>query len=274
MNEIKVSSPTVTYTPAKVLYDFTNLDADIVEVEKRYKNWLPSEEEIEDANKTAKDINGVATDLNNEKVKIKKVMNSESKKFEDEVMNRVNKLKNIRQSVLDNLDVYEQKRIKERTTAFQNYVEGYCKEVRFEVPFTIVFESKVTNKSCTEKQWKEIAKRNVDNHKLNFDLLSQMDVENKELLQSIYMNKWDRMAAIDEYDAQMAANKKAEELRKQKEQTKAVAAPTITIDDDAPFDIPLEFSDVRKTWKLIGKANLISQGMKYLTSLGIEVIEV
>ena len=45
MNEIKLSNPDIAYTPSVVTYDFTAIDKDIQELEKRYLKWVPSEDE-------------------------------------------------------------------------------------------------------------------------------------------------------------------------------------------------------------------------------------
>lgn len=53
MNEIKLSKPDIAYRPSVVTYDFTAIDEDIQELEKRYLKWVPSEDEIADGTKIA-----------------------------------------------------------------------------------------------------------------------------------------------------------------------------------------------------------------------------
>lgn len=223
MNEIKVTAPDVAYKPSQVVCDFSNLDKDIEEVEKRYLNWVPSEVETKEADRIAKEINGVAKDLNDRKVKIKKEINKESKYFEDEVMLRVNRLKAVRQNIVDGLDVFEQKRINERKDRISAFLEENKGEL--DIPFDIVFESRFTNKSCTEKDWKESVLRKINDLKLDYDLLEKMNYEDIPLLQSIFTQKWNRLAAIDEYENQMEARRRADEIKQTKEEKRTVIKP-------------------------------------------------
>lgn len=230
MNEIKVTAPDVAYKPSQVVCDFSDLDKDIEEVEKRYLNWVPSEVETKEADRIAKEINGVAKDLNDRKVKIKKEINKESKYFEDEVMLRVNRLKAVRQNIVDGLDVFEQKRINERKDKISAFLEENKGEL--DIPFDIVFESRFTNKSCSEKDWKESVLRKINDLKLDYDLLEKMNYEDIPLLQSIFTQTWNRLAAIDEYENQMEARRRAEEIKQAKEvkitEAELAEIPTVT----------------------------------------------
>lgn len=114
MNEIKLSNPDIAYTPSVVTYDFTAIDKDIQELEKRYLKWVPSEDEITDGATIAKKINGLAEGLNNEKKEMKKVINAQGIAFEKDTMERVKRLKAIRENILDGLEVFEEQRKKKR----------------------------------------------------------------------------------------------------------------------------------------------------------------
>lgn len=92
MNEIKLSKPDIAYRPSVVTYDFTAIDEDIQELEKRYLKWVPSEDEIADGTKIAKDINQLAEGLNNEKKEMKRSLT-----------NRESRLKKIQWTVISAL---------------------------------------------------------------------------------------------------------------------------------------------------------------------------
>lgn len=273
MDEIKVTTPEVLYTPSQVVCDFTALDTEIEAIEKRYLKWVPSENEIKEAERIAKDINGVAKNLNDEKVRIKKDMNKESKLFEDETMIRVNRLKAVRQNVLDGLDVYEQERIKTRKNQVKDYLEEHKGDL--DIPFDVIFESRYTNKSCTDKEWKSDVKRKIDGHHLDFDLLKKMNYEDIPLLQSIYMQKWDRLSAIDEYENQMQAKKLAEEIKQKQE--KNFVKPIIVSEGPAftkPSYIetilkPDDFKTVNEMVSIRGNQDEYKKAKAYAQSLGL-----
>lgn len=79
-----------------------------------------------------------------------------------------------------------------------------------------MLDTKWLNKSCKQKQWQEGVIKKIADYELEYSLLERSDVEDKELLKSIFMDVWDRMESFAIYDAQMAAKKRAEDLRKRR----------------------------------------------------------
>ena len=145
MNEIKLSNPDIAYTPSVVTYDFTAIDADIQELEKRYLKWVPSENEIADGTKIAKDINQLAERLNDKKKEMKKVINAQGMAFEKDTMDRYKRLKAIRENILNGLDVYEEQRKKEKKEEIRQY---FLQEREMEIPFERVWKEDWLKKTC------------------------------------------------------------------------------------------------------------------------------
>lgn len=150
MNEIKLSNPDIAYTPSVVTYDFTAIDKDIQELEKRYLKWVPSEDEITDGATIAKKINGLAEGLNNEKKEMKKVINAQGIAFEKDTMERVKRLKAIRENILDGLEVFEEQRKKEKKEEIRQY---FLQEHEMEIPFERVWKEDWLKKTCSKKKW-------------------------------------------------------------------------------------------------------------------------
>ena len=210
MNEIKLSTPDITYTPSMVTYDFTAIDKDIQELEKRYLKWVPSEDEITDGTKIAKDINRLAEGLNDEKKEMKRVINNQGILFEKDTMERVKRLKAIRENILNGLDVYEEQRKKEKKEEIRQY---FLQEREMEIPLERVWKEDWLKKTCSKKKWQSDIRIELEAITKDYEMLDKMNAEDPELLKSIYLQSWDRLKAIDEYNRQMDIRKKAEELR-------------------------------------------------------------
>lgn len=169
-------------------------------------------------------------------------------------------------------------------------IEAYFKDNLhdLDIPFDIVFDKKYLNKTCTKKQWQESIKKKIGDHEYNYNSLAKMNVEDVELLQTIYTQVWDRMAAEEEYDKQIAAKKHAEELEKIKEtntsnkDTKPPVRKSVVPDlfTDVSFDTAITSTPVKKvekTSKLVtiyGPADLLEKGIKTLESMGLKVEEI
>lgn len=271
MNEIKLSNPDIAYTPSVVTYDFTAIDEDIQELEKRYLKWVPSEDEIADGTKIAKDINRLAEGLNDEKKEMKKVINAQGMAFEKDAMERVKRLKAIRENILDGLDVYEEQRKKEKKEEIRQY---FLQEREMEIPFDRVWNDEWLKKTCTKKKWQSDIRIELDVITQNYELLDKMNAEDPELLKSIYLQSWDRLKAIDEYNSQMDIRKKAEELREiktaQKAEDKCAKEPQ---EDKAKYlaqDTANE-KTVSKMVMILGSESAWTQAKEYMQNIGLKI---
>lgn len=120
---------------------------------------------------------------------------------------------------LDDLDagiklIEEQEKEEKQKAIHAYYIENLNE---LQVPFDVVMNDKWLNKTCKKKDWQEGIKKAIANYELEYSLLERSDVEDKELLKSIFMDVWDRHEAFVKYDAQMVAKKRAEKMREEKE---------------------------------------------------------
>lgn len=169
-------------------------------------------------------------------------------------------------------------------------IEAFFKENLndLDIPFDIVFDKKYLNATCSKKKWQESIKKKISDHEYNYNSLAKMNVEDVELLQTIYTQVWDRMAAEEEYDKQIAAKKRAEELKQIKETNtsnkdtkppvrKSVVPDLFTDESFSTETTSTPVKKVEKTSKLVtiyGPADLLEKGIKTLESMGLKVEEI
>ncbi len=98
--ELMIVKPDVAYTKAKVQCDFTNTDAWLDELEKRYKSLAVDANDKNDR-KAAKDIcanlNNVKEELKAEGNKTKNAISADIKAYEQELKKRLDRIAAIRQ---------------------------------------------------------------------------------------------------------------------------------------------------------------------------------
>lgn len=130
MQEIMVTSPDVVYTAAIVRCDFTQTDACIDELEKRYKGLIVDAEDVS-ARKHAKDV---CAELNKVKDALKKASTAtkediiaDVKLYEDELKQRIARLDEIRKPLWE--QVKPQKKVKEEP---QRAIVTVTKSYQFE----------------------------------------------------------------------------------------------------------------------------------------------
>lgn len=181
---------------------------------KKYK-YVVTTENYDEAIKDKKALKNKYEDAKRNRIDFEKKLLDEWKPIKDTLM----KAEKIVKGYIDNLDAgintiedQEKELKKEEIHAF--YIENLNE---LQIPFEKVFVDKWLNKTCTKKAWQKGMKDAIANYELEYSLLERSDVEDKELLKSIFMDTWNRLDAFSKYDDQMAAKKRADELRKSQE---------------------------------------------------------
>ena len=164
--------------------------------------------------------------------------------------------------------VDEQTKEEKRKKIHSYYIENLNE---LQIPFDKVLDTKWLNKSCKQKQWQEGVIKKIADYELEYSLLERSDVEDKELLKSIFMDVWDRMESFAIYDAQMAAKKRAEDLRKKKEEQLKKVPPITTcgVHNDIPSMPIKKDKAVNKMVCIKGSQANYDKVLNYAVELGL-----
>lgn len=142
-----------------------------------------------------------------------------------------------------------------------------------EIPFERVWKEDWLKKTCSKKKWQSDIRIELEAITKDYEMLDKMNVEDPELLKSIYLQSWERLQAIDEYNRQMDIRKKAEELREIKVEEKCAKEPQ---EDKAKYsaqDTPNE-KTISNMVVITGKEQAWSKAKEYMQQLGLKVEEV
>lgn len=264
MNDIKLKEFDVTYQSSKVVCDFKELDKSIEEIEKRYKNLVVSDEELKEAKKLATELNKCANKLNDKKKEIKNEINKESKAFEKECMERVNKIKEVRGNIIIQLNQAEERKKENKKNEILAYYNSLDKSL--EVPFEQVFNDEWLKESVNEKSWKSDIKLNYDMIVRNYNMIEKMDVSNKELLKDCFMETYNITLALDLYNDHIKVIKKEEERRKDaQEELKPIFEAKSLVKEDKHVVIMATIRGNESDWK---------KAKAYMESLNMIVEEI
>lgn len=97
--------------------------------------------------------------------------------------------------------------------------------------FEKIFNEKWLNKSTSTKQWQEELTAKVEKVNADINYITQFKLEDEHVFLSSYLGVLDIPAAKAKYDAYIISKRKAEEIKKQKEQEeqKAVVQPKLDL---------------------------------------------
>lgn len=165
-------------------------------------------------------------------------------------------------SLKEGMDIVDEEAKNQKKEIIRQYFEGLENELA--IPFEVIFETSYLNKSCSEKKWKERITNKMNDLEYDYYSLTRMNVDDIELLQSLYTQTWSRYEAEVEYDKQMAARARAEEIKQKKEK----AIPAMPISQTIKNDPPVK---VTKMLTIRGTNTQVNDAIDYLRNVGLQV---
>lgn len=117
MNEITAITDKLVFKPAKITFDDTDIKTQLTELKDKYEGLVVSESNLKDSKRTATMLNGIANELDNARKAVKKEYNKPLKEFEGKVNDVRDEVRELRQNIVDQVGVFEEKEKMKRKDA-------------------------------------------------------------------------------------------------------------------------------------------------------------
>lgn len=244
---------------------------------KKY-NYIVTENNYDDAKEDKKKLKAELESAKRNRIAFEKKINEEWNPVKATLMKAEKIVETYVKSLDDGISSLDEKKKEER----RSVIKDFFLEIKgdLDIPFDKVLESGYLTKSCSTKKWQEGITRKVNDFRLDYELLGNMDVEDKVLLQTIFTQEWNRQRAIDKYNHQMNVRKKAKELRKAKEaqniEEKCDKKPQEEKIEEIQIPV-LDVPDARSVSKMVvisGSEFAWVKAKEYMQSIGLKVEEV
>lgn len=244
---------------------------------KKY-NYIVTENNYDDAKEDKKKLKAELESAKLNRIDFEKKINEEWNPVKATLMKAEKIVETYVKSLDDGISSLDEKKKEER----RSVIKDFFLEIKgdLDIPFDKVLESGYLTKSCSTKKWQEGITRKVNDFRLDYELLGNMDVEDKVLLQTIFTQEWNRQRAIDEYNHQMNVRKKAKELRKAKEAQNIEEKCTKESQEEKKEESQnpvLDVPDARSVSKMVvisGSELAWVKAKEYMQSIGLKVEEV
>lgn len=244
---------------------------------KKY-NYIVTENNYDDAKEDKKKLKAELESAKRNRIDFEKKINEEWNPVKATLMKAEKIVETYVKSLDDGISSLDEKKKEER----RSVIKDFFLEIKgdLDIPFDKVLESGYLTKSCSTKKWQEGITRKVNDFRLDYELLGNMDVEDKVLLQTIFTQEWNRQRAIDEYNHQMNVRKKAKELRKAKEAQNIEEKCTKESQEEKKEESQnpvLDVPDARSVSKMVvisGSELAWVKAKEYMQSIGLKVEEV
>lgn len=117
MNELTNVTDKLVFKPAEISFDDTDIKRQLVELKSKYGDLVVSESNLKDSKRTATMLNGIANELDNARKSVKKEYNKPLKEFEGKVNDVRDEVRELRQNIVDQVGVFEEKEKMKRKDA-------------------------------------------------------------------------------------------------------------------------------------------------------------
>lgn len=117
MNELTNVTDKLVFKPAEISFDDTDIKRQLVELKSKYGDLVVSESNLKDSKRTATMLNGIANELDNARKSVKKEYNKPLKEFESKVNDVRDEVRELRQNIVDQVGVFEEKEKMKRKDA-------------------------------------------------------------------------------------------------------------------------------------------------------------
>lgn len=117
MNELTNVTNKLVFKPAEISFDDSNIKRQLVELKSKYGDLVVSESNLKESKDTAKMLNKIAKDLDDARKDVKKEYNSPLKDFETKVNSVRDEVRELRQNIVDQVNVFKEKERMKRKDA-------------------------------------------------------------------------------------------------------------------------------------------------------------
>lgn len=117
MNELTNVTDKLVFKPAEISFDDSDIKRNLVELKSKYGDLVVSESNLKDSKRTATMLNGIANELDNARKSVKKEYNKPLKEFEGKVNDVRDEVRELRQNIVDQVGVFEEKEKMKRKDA-------------------------------------------------------------------------------------------------------------------------------------------------------------
>lgn len=213
-------------------FDEINRQLDI-QLEK-YRGLVVAPEQIRDAKTIRADLRKLRKAINDRKIDEKKTFCAPYLTFEEQVKEVLGKLDDVTGAIDDQIKSFEEQEKQQKLETIKAY---YAEHGDKTLDFGKVYDETWLNKTCSETAWKAEIDKKVETYREALAHICRMeDPKKKDFLINDMTKTGDLMKSLANWEEQLQAEKKTEELRRQQEEAqarRAAAAEALRAQEEA-----------------------------------------
>lgn len=287
--ELIITTDLTKINPHEIKFNKAELQAELSESLDKYRGLIVTADTIPEAKEVRAKVNKVATAINNEKKRVKKIMSEPVTRFENDVKELLAMCESVSSAIDTQIKAFEEKTKADKRADLQNTFNAAIASIAEYASFDEVFDPRWLNATFGIGDAERTIDQFVERRKMDVDALEQIDADPtvKAMLVSRFMQtkslsdvlrlkkeiedraklESERAAAIE------AAKQAAPSQLSESPVTVPVAAPSPVV---MPYSAPQTASDEMTciTYRIYATEGKMAQLEAYMTANGITFEEV
>ena len=187
---------------------------------EKYRGLVVEPDQIKEAKTLRADLRRLSKAINDMKLEEKKEFCQPYTIFEDQVKEVRGKIDDVAGAIDGQIKKFEEQEKKEKLETIKAYyAENGDKSLDFDF---LVFEESWLNKTCSDATWKSEIDKKVERFRNELTIICQMDdPRKKDFLITDMTKTGDLTKSLANWERQLEAERKTEELRRQQEEAQA-----------------------------------------------------
>jgi len=281
--ELIISTDLTKINPHEIKFNKDELKAELSASLEKYKGLVVTEDTIPDAKEVRAKVNKVATAINNEKKRVKKIMSEPVTRFENDVKELLAMCESVSGAIDVQIKAFEEKTKAAKKAALKKAFDAAVSEIAEYASFDEVFDPRWLNTTFTQKDAEAAIATFAERRGMDVEALNQIDAEPtvKAMLASRYKQTKSLSDVLRlkkeiedraKLEAERATAIEAAKLEKQNAQPVVPIAPIAAYALPVPAPVSDEMACV--TYRIYAPESKLAMLEAYLTANGFTFEEV
>ena len=284
--ELIISTDLTKISPQEIKFNKDKLKAELAASLDMYKGLVVTDDTIPEAKEVRAKVNKVATAINNEKKRVKKIMSEPVTRFENDVKELLSMCESVSSAIDVQIKAFEEATKAAKKSALKAVFDGAVSAIAEYANFDEVFDPRWLNATFAQKDAETAISAFAERRAMDVDALEQIDAE--PTVKAMLVSRFKATKSLSDVlrlkkeiedraklEAERAAAIEAARLEKQNapQQAPIPQAPAVT-----PYSppVPVTASDEMAcvTYRIYAPESKMAMLEAYLTANGITYEEV
>ncbi len=232
MNELIL--PVVDQKVGLLKWNFEQINSTLDTYLEKYQNLHVSQDDIKEAREIKQELNRVKNQIEDRRKAAKAEFCKPYEVFAEQVKVVTGKIDAVTGNIDSQLKTYEAEEKEKKKSQIWEYWENEC-TTSPAIPFEKVFDPRMLNKTCTEKQWKKALDEKKESAETALTSIGNIeDNQKRDYVLNAFLDTLDLGKALQQYEMYAEQLRRAEEFRRRAAEKAKATVEKLNLTEETP----------------------------------------